>query len=79
MVASKEYNKVDVRKQELLALTTKIAGLEAQLKQNTALATSGGGGGGTNAASGLDRRMLEGTQIECWRIFKQGASITGYC
>ena len=36
MVASKEYNKVDVRKQELLALTTKIAGLEVQLRQNTA-------------------------------------------
>ena len=32
MVASKEYNKVDLRKQELLVLTTKIEGMEAQLK-----------------------------------------------
>ena len=55
MVAPKEYNKVDLQKQELLALTTKIEGLEAQLRQNTALATSGGDGGGTNAAAGLDR------------------------
>ena len=76
MVASKEYNKVDLRKQELLALTTKIAGMEAQLRQSTALATSGGGGGGTNATPGLDRHRLEGTQIERWRIVKQGASIT---
>ena len=59
-----------------MALTTKIAGLEAQLRQSTALATSGGGGGGTNATPGLDRRRLEGTQIERWRIVKQGASIT---
>ena len=58
-----------------MALTTKIAGLEAQLRQNTALAISGGGGGGTNATPGLDRRRLEGTQIKRWRIVKQGASI----
>ena len=64
MVASKEYNKVDVRKQELLALTTKIEGLETQLKQNTALATSGGCGGGTNTVSRLDRSEFEGTSVE---------------
>ena len=64
MVASKECNKVDSRKQELLTLTTKIEGLEAQLRQITALATSGGGGGGTNAASGLDRSMIPGTFVE---------------
>ena len=76
MVASKEYNKVDLRKQELLTLTTKIEGLEAQLRQNTALTTSGCGGGGTNAASGLDRSMIPGTSVERWRVTKQGASIT---
>ena len=76
MVASKEYNKIDSRKQELLELTAKIEGLEAQLRQNTALATSGGGGGGTNAASGFDRSMILGTSVECWRVTKQGASIT---
>ena len=52
VVAPKEYNKVDLQKQELLTLTTKIEGLEALLRQNTALATSSGGG--TNAACGLD-------------------------
>ena len=76
MVTSKEYNKVDSRKQELLALTAKIEGLEAQLRQNTALATSGGDGGGTNAASRLDRSMIPGTSVECWCSTKQGASIT---
>ena len=77
MVASKEYNKVDLRKQELLALATKIEGLEAQLsRQNTALATSGGDGGGTNAASGLNRNLITGTSIVRWRVTKQGVSIT---
>ena len=37
MVASEEYNNVDLRKQALFALTMKIEGLEAQLRQNTAL------------------------------------------
>ena len=64
MVASKECNKVDSRKQELLALTAKIEGPEAQLRQITALATSGDGGGGTDAASGLDRSMIPGTFVE---------------
>ena len=76
MAASKEYNKVDLRKQELLALATKIEGLEAQLsRQNTALATSGGGDGGTNASSGFDRNLIPGTSIELWRVSKQGVSI----
>ena len=74
VVAPKEYNKVDLQKQELLTLTTKIEGLEAQLRQNTALATSSGGGGGTNAASGLDRSKIAGTSVERWRVTKQGVS-----
>ena len=83
MVASKEYNKVYVRKQELLALTTKIEGLEARLRENMVLATSGGSCGGTNAASGLDLSLIPGTSIEHWRITKQGASLAtdgkNYC
>ena len=75
MVTSKEYSKVDLRKQELLALTKNIEGLEAQLRQNTSLATSDGGGGGTNTASGLDRSEIAGTSVERWRVTKQGASI----
>ena len=65
-----------MRKQELLALTTKIEGLETQLRQNTALATFGGDGGGTNTLSGIDRSEFEGTSVERWRVTKRGASIT---
>ena len=60
-----------------MALTTKIEGLEARLKQNTTvLATSGGGSVGTNAVSGLDRNIIPGTYIELWRVTKKGTSIT---
>ena len=76
MVASKEYNKVDLRKQELLALTTKIESLEAQLRQNTALAMSGGGGSGTNVVFGLDRSEFEGTSVQRWPVTKRCALIT---
>ena len=76
MVAAKEYNKLDSRKQELMMLRTTIEFLETQLdEQKTVLATSDGGGGGTNAASGIDLNTIPSTPVQHWRVTKQGASI----
>ena len=79
MRAQNEYNKVDPRSAQLIALTTEVTKLKGDLEKKSAALTTTTDRQRTSTrretTPGLDRNLIENTNIQKWRVVKKGDSI----
>ena len=79
MKAQNEYNKVDPRSAQLIALTTEVTKLKSELESKSAALTTTTDRQRTSTrretTPGLDRSKIDNTSIQKWRVIKKGDTI----